>query len=254
MLARYGQGEERLSVFVRLGYRIGNLSADTEGGKALRVDHYRQIRVMIAEKEIYVPVGQIFHTLGRARCVEIYTANLDELFDTEHSAHCECPVSAEVVSIAAKEMIVEAKKIAKIHKKVVVKIPLIPEGIKAVKELSGLGIKTNVTLCFTAAQALLAAKAGATYVSPFIGRLNDIDQRGLDLIREIKQIFTNYDIKTQILAASIRSPRQVVEIALIGADVVTIPYKVFEKLFNHPLTDKGLKQFLADWDQYKKTQ
>ncbi|MBT4941660.1 MAG: fructose-6-phosphate aldolase [Candidatus Magasanikbacteria bacterium] len=179
---------------------------------------------------------------------------IGELFDTEHSAHCECPVSAEVVSIAAKEMIVEAKKIAKIHKKVVVKIPLIPEGIKAVKELSGLGIKTNVTLCFTAAQALLAAKAGATYVSPFIGRLNDIDQRGLDLIREIKQIFTNYDIKTQILAASIRSPRQVVEIALIGADVVTIPYKVFEKLFNHPLTDKGLKQFLADWDQYKKTQ
>lgn len=183
---------------------------------------------------------------------ETVIKQIGDIFSDSDCMHCECPVSAEVISVKSEDIIKEAKKISKIHKKVVVKVPLIPEGIKAVKKLSALKIKTNVTLCFTAAQALLAAKAGATYVSPFIGRLNDIDERGLDLIREIKKVYSNYDFETQILAASIRSPRQVVEVAMIGADVVTVPYKVFEKLFNHPLTDKGLKKFLADWNQYKK--
>lgn len=169
-------------------------------------------------------------------------------------AHCDCPVSAEVISVKAEAMVKEAKKIAKIHKNVVVKIPLTPEGIKATKALSAAKIKTNVTLCFSSNQALLAAKAGATFVSPFIGRLNDINDKGMDLIREIRTIYDNFGFKTQILVASIRSPRQVAEAAMIGADIATVPYKIFEKLFLHPLTDKGLTQFLKDWQEFQKTQ
>lgn len=176
---------------------------------------------------------------------------IGEIFE---EAHCDCPVSAEVISVKAEEMIKEAKRIAKIHKNVVVKIPLTPEGIKATKALSAAKIRTNVTLCFSSNQALLAAKVGATFVSPFIGRLNDIDERGLDLIKEIRTIYDNFGFKTQILAASIRSPRQVAEVAMLGADIVTIPYKVFEKLFLHPLTDRGLKQFLKDWQTFQKSQ
>ncbi|MGK9370051.1 fructose-6-phosphate aldolase [Melioribacter sp. Ez-97] len=157
------------------------------------------------------------------------------------------PVSAEVVSTDYEGILKEARELAKIHKNIVVKIPLIKEGIKAVKTLSSEGIKTNVTLCFSPTQALLAAKAGATYISPFVGRLDDISHVGMDLIEQIVQIYRNYDFETQVLVASIRHPLHVVEAAMMGADVATIPFDVIEKLFKHPLTDIGLEKFLSDW-------
>jgi transaldolase len=155
-------------------------------------------------------------------------------------------ISAEVVAIEAAAMIEEGKKLAKIHKNIVVKLPLIREGIKACKALSSEGIRTNVTLCFSAPQALLAAKAGAYLVSPFVGRLDDIGHVGMELIEQITAIYANYDFKTQVLAASIRTPIHVVDAALAGADVATMPFKTLDMLFNHPLTDKGLEQFLKD--------
>ena len=157
------------------------------------------------------------------------------------------PISAEVISMEAPEMIEEGKKLAKIHKNVVVKLPLIPEGLKACKALSAEGIRTNVTLCFSATQGLMAAKAGATYVSPFVGRLDDINLVGMELIEDLVQIFANYDLETKVLAASIRSPRHVTESALAGAHVATIPTKVFDQMIQHPLTDKGIEGFMADW-------
>lgn len=157
------------------------------------------------------------------------------------------PISAEVLSLEAPRMIEEGRKLAKIHKNVTVKLPLIPEGLKACKALSAEGIKTNVTLCFSATQGLLAAKAGATFVSPFIGRLDDINLVGMELIEELVAIFQNYDLATQVLAASIRGPRHVTEAALAGAHVATIPTKVFDQMVKHPLTDQGVAQFLADW-------
>lgn len=162
------------------------------------------------------------------------------------------PISAEVVSTTQKEMLHEARDLAKIHPNVVVKIPMIVEGLKTVKVLSREGIKTNVTLCFSANQALLAAKAGATYISPFIGRLDDISQNGMDLIRDIKTIYQNYGFRTLILTASIRHPLHVLDAAKIGSDVATMPFKVLEQLVKHPLTDIGLKRFLADWNQFVK--
>ena len=159
------------------------------------------------------------------------------------------PISAEVLSLEAPRMIEEGKRLAKIHKNVTVKLPLVPEGLKACKALSSEGIKTNVTLCFSATQGLLAAKAGATFVSPFVGRLDDINLVGMELIEELVAIFRNYDLKTQVLAASIRGPRHVTEAALAGAHVATIPTKVFDQMIAHPLTDKGVAQFLADWEK-----
>ncbi len=155
-------------------------------------------------------------------------------------------VSAEVVATEADAMVAEGRDLAKIHDSVVVKIPLIRDGIKAVSRLTAEGIRTNVTLCFTATQALLAAKAGAYLISPFMGRLDDISQPGAELIREIVTIYDKYGFATQVLAASARGPLHVKESALAGAHVCTLPYKVFDKLFNHPLTDIGLEQFLAD--------
>ena len=159
------------------------------------------------------------------------------------------PVSAEVIATDYEGILKEAREYAKIHKNIVVKVPLIKEGLKAVKTLSAESINTNVTLCFSASQALLAAKAGATYISPFIGRLDDISTSGMDLISQIVQIYENYNFKTQVLVASVRHPLHLVEAALIGADVCTMPFSVIDKLFNHPLTDAGLKKFLADWDK-----
>jgi transaldolase len=156
-------------------------------------------------------------------------------------------ISAEVVSTEASAMIREGRELAKLHKNVVVKCPLIREGIKATSVLSKEGIRVNVTLCFTAAQALLAAKAGAYIVSPFVGRLEDIGTPGLDLIRTITQIYENYGFDTQVLAASLRGPMHIVECALAGAHIATMPFKVLDMLFNHPLTDKGLDQFLKDY-------
>lgn len=158
-------------------------------------------------------------------------------------------ISAEVVETESKKMIEEGRKLAKIHKNVVVKLPLIRDGIVACSALSKEGIRTNVTLCFSAAQALLAAKAGAYLVSPFIGRLDDIAQPGIELIESIVTIYRNYGYKTQVLAASLRGPLHVVQCAEVGADVGTMPYKVFDGLFNHPLTDKGLEQFLKDYNK-----
>lgn len=156
------------------------------------------------------------------------------------------PVSAEVISVEADKMYREGLELAKIASNVVVKIPLIEEGLIAVKRLSAEGIKTNVTLCFSALQALLAAKAGATMVSPFVGRLDDIGQDGMTLIQDIRQIYDNYGFETEVLVASIRSPNHVLQAAMIGADIGTMPFKVMQQLCQHPLTNKGLEQFLKD--------
>ncbi|MEY2986520.1 MAG: fructose-6-phosphate aldolase [Pseudomonadota bacterium] len=157
------------------------------------------------------------------------------------------PISAEVVGLTAPEMLAEAEVLAKIHENIVIKLPLTPEGLKACKALSSRQIKTNVTLCFQSGQALLAAKCGATYISPFIGRLDDISQDGIQLIREIRDIYDNYEFKTQILAASVRHPQHVIQSALAGSDVATCPLKVLMALYQHPLTDKGLASFMEDW-------
>ena len=157
------------------------------------------------------------------------------------------PVSAEVISLDAAGMVNEAKSLVTIAPNIVVKIPLIKEGIKAVKELAAQEIKTNVTLCFSPTQALLAAKAGATYISPFIGRLDDISQTGMALIADIKQIYSNYSFKTEIIVASVRNPVHVADAAKIGADIATIPFAVIEQLLRHPLTDAGVARFLEDY-------
>lgn len=162
------------------------------------------------------------------------------------------PVSAEVVSLEADGMVTEARKLAALSEKIVIKVPMIVEGIKAVKRLSTEGIKTNVTLVFSVAQALLAAKAGASYVSPFVGRLDDIGVSGMDLIHDIMTVYSNYGYQSEVIVASVRSPQHVMEAALIGADIATIPLKVIEQLARHPLTDIGIDQFLADWDKRKK--
>lgn len=162
------------------------------------------------------------------------------------------PISAETVSLDAKGMLKEAEELAKIHKNIVIKVVNTPEGLKAVKELTKRGIKTNVTVTFSANQALLAAKAGATYVSPFIGRLDDIGEDGMQLIRDIMQIYKNYDFKTQVLVASVRHPMHIVEAAKIGAHVATVPPEIIYKMFQHPLTDIGIRKFLEDWEKVKK--
>jgi transaldolase len=158
------------------------------------------------------------------------------------------PISAEVVSLEADAMVKEGKELAKIHKNIVVKVPLIAEGLKATKRLAAEGYKVNVTLCFSPTQALLAAKAGAWCVSPFIGRLDDISSNGMELIRQILTIYRNYDFKTQVLVASVRHPQHVVEAALAGGHICTMPFSIFQQMVKHPLTDSGLKKFLADWE------
>jgi transaldolase len=162
------------------------------------------------------------------------------------------PVSAEVVSLETEGMIKEARELAAMSDNIVVKVPMIIEGIKAVKQLSSEGIKTNVTLVFSTAQALLAAKAGATFVSPFVGRLDDISLQGMDLISDIMTIYRNYGYQSEVIVASVRSPMHVMDAALVGADIATIPLKVINQLAKHPLTDNGVKQFLADWEKRTK--
>lgn len=156
------------------------------------------------------------------------------------------PISAEVISTDYEGIVAEGRELAKMHKNIVVKVPLIAEGIKAVKTFTGEGINTNVTLCFSPGQALLAAKAGATYISPFVGRLDDIQHEGMELVGQIVEIYENYGLKTQVLAASIRHPMHFVQSMLLGAHVATIPPKLIHQLLKHPLTDTGLAQFLAD--------
>lgn len=162
------------------------------------------------------------------------------------------PISAEVISLNSEGMIKEAVELSKIHKNIVIKIPMTAEGLKAVKILNKEKIKTNVTLIFSAGQALLAAKAGASYVSPFVGRLDDISNNGMDLLKEIVEIFHNFNIKTEIIAASIRHPMHVTQAARIGCHIATVPYKVILQLTRHPLTDKGIEQFLKDWETVPK--
>lgn len=157
------------------------------------------------------------------------------------------PISVETISTEAAGMVEEGKRYSAVHPNIVVKCPLTREGLKATKALTGMGHKVNVTLCFSPLQALLAAKAGATYISPFVGRLDDVGQDGMLLIREIREIYDNYGYSTQLLAASLRHPIHVLESAKAGADVGTLPYKVFQQLFDHPLTDIGLAKFLSDW-------
>lgn len=157
------------------------------------------------------------------------------------------PISAEVISLDAEGMVKEARPLAKIHKNIVIKIPITKEGLKATKVLSKEGIRVNMTLIFSPSQALLAAKSGASFVSPFVGRLDDISERGMELIKNIKAIFTNYGIRTEIIVASVRNPMHVVDAALYGADIATIPFGVLEQLLKHPLTDIGIDRFLKDW-------
>lgn len=157
------------------------------------------------------------------------------------------PVSAETVSPGAQEMVEEGRHLANLHRNIVVKCPMTREGLKATKILSGEGIRVNVTLVFSAPQAILAAKAGAYFVSPFVGRLDDVGQNGMELIQDIVTIFDNYDFKTEVLVASIRHPIHVVQAGMMGADICTIPAKVFDQLLKHPLTDRGVEQFLKDW-------
>ena len=159
------------------------------------------------------------------------------------------PVSLEVVAVDRNTMVAEGRKLAAIHENAVVKVPLTEDGLKACRDLTSDGFRVNVTLCFSVSQALLAAKAGATYVSPFVGRIDDISGEGMDLIHQIRQVYDNYGYETEILAASIRHPLHVVEAMLIGADCCTIPPKVLWQLSKHPLTDKGLATFLADWEK-----
>src|SRR2546423_2385662 len=171
-------------------------------------------------------------------------------FKQHIAAICEIvqgPVSAEVTCVDVEGMRREGRESSKLAPNVVIKCPLTADGLKATKQLTSEGTKVNVTLCFSAAQAILAAKVGAAYISPFLGRLDDIGQNGLELLAEIVEIYRNYEWKTEVLAASIRSPIHVIEAARIGADVATMPFKVMEQLIKHPLTDKGLEQFLADW-------
>jgi transaldolase len=162
------------------------------------------------------------------------------------------PISAEVISLDAPGMVKEARELAKIHKNIVIKVPMTVEGLKATRQLTDEKIKTNVTLIFSPLQALMAAKAGATYVSPFVGRLDDVSHDGMQLVEQIVEIFANYAYDTEIIVASVRNPLHVLDSALAGADIATIPFNVLSKLASHPLTDKGLKAFLADWEKAKK--
>ncbi|MEK6691074.1 MAG: fructose-6-phosphate aldolase [Nitrospirota bacterium] len=162
------------------------------------------------------------------------------------------PISAEAVSMDSDGMIKEARELSKIHKNIVVKIPMTKEGLKAVKRVSSEKIKTNMTLIFSPNQALLAAKAGATYISPFVGRLDDISHVGMDVVGQIVEIFDNYAFETEVIVASIRNPLHVIEAAMMGAHVVTIPFNVLEQMLRHPLTDIGIKKFLEDWEKVPK--
>jgi len=157
------------------------------------------------------------------------------------------PVSAEVISTDVEGMLKEGRELAKLHENIVVKVPIIKDGLKAVKIFSAERIKTNVTLCFSATQALMAAKAGASYISPFVGRLDDVGQNGMELINQIVTIYNNYGFQTEVLVASVRNPIHIIEAAMMGADVCTVPFKVLEQLLKHPLTDIGLEKFLSDW-------
>lgn len=161
------------------------------------------------------------------------------------------PISVEVLSTNAAGMLQEARELAKLHENIVIKLPITAESLGVIKQLREEGIKTNATLCFSANQAILAARAGATYVSPFVGRLNDIGQDGMVLIEEIRTIYRNFGYNTEIIVASIRNPRQVTEAALIGADIATIPFKVLQQMVNHPQTDLGIAKFEADWANRK---
>jgi transaldolase len=162
------------------------------------------------------------------------------------------PISAEVISLEADGMVSEARELAKIHPNVVIKVPMTVDGLKATRQLAAENIKTNVTLVFSPLQALMAAKAGAAFVSPFVGRLDDLSQDGMQLIEQIAEIFANYAYDTEIIVASVRNPLHVLDAALAGADIATIPFSVLSRLAAHPLTDKGIKAFLADWDKAKK--
>jgi transaldolase len=171
---------------------------------------------------------------------------------TEICEICDGPVSAEVTAVDTKGMISEARDLAKIADNIVIKVPIIKSGVAAIKTLESEGIHVNVTLCFSPTQAVIAAKAGASYISPFVGRLDDISSDGMQLIQDIITIYDNYGFETEVLVASVRHPMHVVEAALMGADVITMPFNVIDKLLKHPLTDIGLKKFLADWEKVKK--
>jgi transaldolase len=162
------------------------------------------------------------------------------------------PISAEVISLEAKGMVKEGRELSRIHKNIVIKIPMTKDGLKATRTLTQEGIRVNTTLVFSPVQALLAAKAGSTYVSPFVGRLDDVSHYGMELVDQILTIYDNYDFETEVIVASIRNPLHVLEAALMGADVATIPFKVIEQLARHPLTDVGIERFLADWKKVPK--
>ena len=212
------------------------LFADTADVEAIkRLNSYGIIDGVTTNPSLIAKEGRVFKDVVR---------EITEIVDG--------PISAETISLDADGMVKEGKKFAKIHKNIVIKVPMTLEGMKACRILTNSKIKVNTTLVFSANQALLAAKAGTFLVSPFLGRLDDIGEKGTDLIGEIRKIYDNYGLKSQILAASIRSTDHVKEVSIMGADIATIPYKVFDEMFKHKLTDKGIKKFLDDWDKLQK--
>ncbi|MBU0674376.1 MAG: fructose-6-phosphate aldolase [Proteobacteria bacterium] len=200
----------------------------------------------IAEIKQAVAMGMVDGVTTNPSLIAKETGTFEDILK-EICSLVDGPISAEVVSLEADGMVKEGKKLAKINENIVIKVPMITEGLKAVRMFAAEGIRTNVTLVFSASQALLAAKAGAAYISPFVGRLDDISLNGMDLISDIMTILDNYGFPSEVIVASIRTPMHVVESALIGADIATIPFKVIAQLAKHPLTDIGIENFLADW-------
>lgn len=208
-----------------------------------------------ADTAIIEELKEVAHIIDGATTNPSLIAKSGRKFEDVIAEICEIvngPISAEVIAEDSDGMVREARKLSKIHKNIVVKIPMTENGLKAVKHLSNEGIKTNVTLIFSANQALLAAKAGATYVSPFVGRLDDIGQDGMLLVKEILDIYNNYGFNTKVIVASVRHPIHVKQAAMLGAHIATVPYNVIKQMFSHTLTDVGIKKFLSDWQKVPK--
>ena len=249
-MARIGGLKVKVTIQVVLQESGGQLQGDHIGTHGQHLDlRFRQISsfqiasgVHFKQVQIQAHLGKIFFILRRSGCAK--ADGITEIVDG--------PISAEVISMEAEGMLKEAEELVKIHKNIVIKIPMCAEGLKAASKMAKKGIKTNVTLIFSAQQALLAARAGATYVSPFVGRLDDVGAHGVELLSEIAEIFALHNIETQIIAASIRTPKDIVLAAQAGCDIATVPFNTLMKSIEHPLTTQGIERFLKDWESVPK--